>query len=63
MFLSIASVAQLVELRFCKPSVGGSSPFAGSILRLYEVGREDYGRFLLSLKINWSNFNLCLKII
>ena len=27
-----ASLAQLVELRFCKPSVGGSSPLAGSVI-------------------------------
>jgi hypothetical protein len=26
-----ATVAQLVEQRFCKPLVGGSSPFGGSI--------------------------------
>ncbi len=33
----LASVAQLVEQRFCKPQVMGSSPFAG-----FDVERLDF---------------------
>ena len=38
-FFRLAGVAQLVEQLICNQQVGGSSPFAGSIL-LVDLGRK-----------------------
>lgn len=61
-FLSLsqkASVAQLVEQRFCKPSVIGSNPVTGSFCEIGEIPKRPTGADCKSVVLRLRRFESC----